>query len=165
MTDEPATPGGPSEAERSPFERFRAAFFRSPDDHVVTGVAGGIASSVGIPSPYVRAAFVVLAFAGGVGIVLYLIAWGLAADNPPPEPADPLPERKRLALAIIFLGVMIAARGLDLWFRDSIVWPVTLVAFGVAAVWDRRDSTPGTTAQDVFFNQSRGRMAKVRGER
>ncbi len=142
----------------SPLERLRASYHRSADDHVAAGVAGGIAASIGIPAPYVRAAFVVLAFAGGFGLALYLIAWGLAGEAVDRPPAEPLVERKRLALVLIFVGALLALRAVDLWTRDDIVWPIALVAFGVAAVWDRREGTPGTTAQDVFFNQSRGRM-------
>lgn len=146
------------EPDPSPLERLRTTIRRSADDHVAAGVAGGIAASSGIPAPYVRAAFVVLAFAGGFGVALYLIAWGLAGEATDDPPAEPLLERKRLALVLIFIGALLALRGIGLWTRDDIVWPVALVAFGVAAAWDRREGTPGTTAQDVFFNQSRGRM-------
>ncbi len=142
----------------STFGRIRERIHRSSDDRVVSGVAAGLASSLGVPAPYVRAAFVVLAFAGGVGIVVYLIVWALSSGASDSVAAEPLPERQRLALVLIFVGVLLALRGVGVWFTDEVVWPVALVAFGVAAVWDRREGTPGTTAQDVFFNQSRGRM-------
>lgn len=158
MTTDQSESTSAATGSESLFERLRTMFHRSHDDRVATGVAGGIAASLGIPSPYVRAAFVVLAFSGGAGIVLYVIAWALAGDPNEAGRAEPLPERRRLALALIFLGVLLGLRAVGLWLSDGVVWPIALVAFGVAAVWDRRESTPGTTAQEIFFNRSRGRI-------
>ena len=44
---------------------------RSTDNRVLSGVSGGIGARVGIDPDLVRAAFVVLTFAGGVGAILY----------------------------------------------------------------------------------------------
>jgi phage shock protein PspC (stress-responsive transcriptional regulator) len=132
---------------------------RSTTDRPLSGVAGGIAAALGVPSPYVRAAFVVLTFAGGIGIVVYLVAWLVGRDEEPPQPAPAVPERRRLALALIYLGSLLALRAVGLWFGDDVVWPIALVSFGTAAVWDRREPTPGTTAQDIFFTPSRSRLA------
>jgi phage shock protein C len=46
---------------------------RSEQDRVIAGVCGGIAAYLGIDSILVRLAFVVLTFAGGMGIVSYLL--------------------------------------------------------------------------------------------
>lgn len=49
--------------------------FRNPDDKVLGGVSSGLAAYFGIEVLYVRLAFVLLAFAGGSGILIYLILW------------------------------------------------------------------------------------------
>jgi phage shock protein PspC (stress-responsive transcriptional regulator) len=49
--------------------------FRNPDDKVLGGVASGLSAYFGIKELYVRLAFVFLTFAGGSGIVIYLILW------------------------------------------------------------------------------------------
>ena len=49
--------------------------FRNPDDKALGGVASGLAAYFGIKQIYVRLAFVFLTFAGGSGVVIYLILW------------------------------------------------------------------------------------------
>jgi len=46
-----------------------------PGGRVIAGVAAGIAAAVGVDPVVVRASFVVLAAAGGLGVLLYAIAW------------------------------------------------------------------------------------------
>lgn len=122
------------------WSRLREWLIRSSDDRVLAGVAGGMAARLRIGSSYARAAFVVLAFAGGVGVALYLIAWALASETKPTAqvPRD-LGDRQRIALVLFLLGTLVACRGLDLWFGDAVVWSSALVSFGIAAIWDRSD--------------------------
>ncbi len=47
---------------------------RTPDGKIA-GVAAGIGHYVGVDPTIVRIAFVLLAFAGGIGILLYLVCW------------------------------------------------------------------------------------------
>jgi len=107
---------------------------------MVAGLAAGIAARLGIGVPYVRAAFVSLAFAGAVGLVLYLIGWALTPDAASYgrmiEADRPATGRQRLGLGLIFISVLVALRIIGLWF-GPIVWPITLLAFGSAVVWDR----------------------------
>ena len=56
---------------------------RSGTDRLATGVAAGIGSRLGVGADWVRAALVTLAFAGGVGIIVYGLAWLLS--RPPAE--------------------------------------------------------------------------------
>jgi phage shock protein C len=65
---------------------------RSRSDTLIAGVAGGIASYLGVDPVFVRLVFVLLAFSG-VGIALYLILWLImplegAAGDPPPQAID-----------------------------------------------------------------------------
>lgn len=49
--------------------------YRNPDDKVLGGVASGLSAYFGVEVLYVRLAFLVLTFAGGSGILIYLILW------------------------------------------------------------------------------------------
>ncbi len=110
---------------------------RSTDNRVLAGVAGGLGSRTGIEPDLIRAAFVVLTFAGGIGAVLYAIGWVLARDGTAEE-AEPLEPRQQAAVGIMFAGSLLLLRSIGLWFGDTIVFPVALFAFGVAAIIARR---------------------------
>jgi phage shock protein PspC (stress-responsive transcriptional regulator) len=51
------------------------ALRRSRSDRWLGGVCGGIAAATGIESWVLRLILVVLAFAGGTGVLLYLLLW------------------------------------------------------------------------------------------
>ena len=63
---------------------FKSGLFaRSRSDRIVAGVAAGIAERLKIDPVVIRLAFVVLSFAGGLGIVVYLLAWLIVPDAHP----------------------------------------------------------------------------------
>ncbi len=49
--------------------------FRDPERKVIGGVSGGVAAYLGIDIILVRVLFLVLVFAGGLGVFLYIILW------------------------------------------------------------------------------------------
>ena len=121
----------------------RSEVARSRSDRILTGVAGGLGERLGVDSVVVRLAFAVLAFAGGVGVVLYLLLW-VVMPNAPAEPR-PAPSgsdrggvlRKTMALALVVGGSLLLLRAAGIWFGDAVVWPVALGAFGSAVIWAR----------------------------
>lgn len=134
------------------FQVFRGRLTRSTRDRIVAGLAGGIAARLGIPTVYVRAAFVSLTLAGGFGIICYLAGWltvpddtqygsMIAADQPPTPP-------QKAGLSLAFAALLVALDGVGLWF-GPIVWPATLFIFGTALVWDRSSA------------ESRDRMSRL----
>ena len=110
---------------------------RSADNRVFAGVAGGLGARTGIEPDLVRAAFVVLTFAGGVGAVLYALAW-LLSRHSEVDGASPMEARQQIAMAVMFVGAMLLLRSVGLWFGDRVVFPVALFAFGIAAITARR---------------------------
>ena len=110
---------------------------RSTDNRVLAGVAGGLGARTGIEPDFIRAAFVVLTFAGGIGAILYAIGWVLARDGVSEE-AEPLEPRQQVAVGIMLAGTLLLLRSIGLWFGDTVVFPVALFAFGVAAITARR---------------------------
>ncbi|MFN2557651.1 MAG: PspC domain-containing protein [Nitriliruptorales bacterium] len=118
-----------------------ALFERSSSDRVIAGVAAGLAHRLGVDVLLVRIALVVLAAAGGSGIVLYLLGWLVSSESSDDHDrstderhTDP---RQALALGLILLGTLLLLRDLGLWFGDAIVWPVALAAVGSAVIWAR----------------------------
>ncbi len=61
--------------------------YRSRRDRILGGVCAGMGDYFGIDPVLVRLLFVLLTFAGGAGIVLYLVAWLIT-------PEEPLPKRR-----------------------------------------------------------------------
>jgi phage shock protein PspC (stress-responsive transcriptional regulator) len=79
---------------------------RTPD-RKIAGVAAGIAHYLGIDPTIVRIAFVALAFAGGIGLLLYLICFFVMPKGEIDDrgPADPLDTYAILGLAGLVAGI------------------------------------------------------------
>jgi signal transduction histidine kinase len=136
---------------------------RTSDDRLVAGVCSGIARHLGVDPVVVRLVVVVLTVANGLGLVAYLVAWAALPDEAAvgpsqrqgPHVTEPTTERA-VAVGLITLGALLALRELDLLVAEPVVWPVALVAVGLALVWtrstdadrerwrDRANGLPGT---------------------
>lgn len=128
-------------------------FARSRVDRVTAGVAGGLAERIGLEPVLVRIGFVVLAAAGGVGLLVYVVCWIVSVEPdddaaPPTRPAA-ASVQQLVALGLILLGVLLALREVGLWFGDAVTWPVALAGAGSAVIWSRSD------------DQERARMADL----
>lgn len=116
--------------------RFNWPFEKSISDRVVTGVAGGIAKELRVPSIYVRASFVCLSLAAGVGVVLYLLLALLAPTAATDDsPVQPIATKRMVGLAFMFLASMILLQEIGLWL-GAFIWPATLVIFGLSIAID-----------------------------
>ena len=122
---------------------------RARDGRVIAGVALGLARWLGVDPVIVRIAFVVLSFAGAVGLLLYGALWVLLPaedDDQPAGHATAEPSSRRatvqqsVALGLITLGALLLLRRLGLWFGDALVFPIVLAAVGSAIVWTRSDA-------------------------
>ncbi len=113
---------------------------RRTDDRVVAGVAGGVADALGLDPVLVRIGFVVLAFAGGAGVVAYVALWLLtpevAGGAPPVAGASDRGPAFWIAIGLFVLAALAIA---DSVADRSVVWPLVLVGAGVA-LW-RSDGT------------------------
>ncbi len=125
--------------------RFRLV--RSSSDRVVAGVAGGLGEQFAVDPVVVRLAFVVLAFAGGFGVLLYLFGWLIGTDRPAGVPVRPRPTaagaevKQAAAVGLIVAGLLLLLREAGLWFGDGLVLSVGLAAFGSAVIWTRSDDS------------------------
>lgn len=105
---------------------------RRTDDRVVAGVASGLGDVLGLDPVLVRVGFVVLAFAGGAGIVAYLALWLLTPEGPATGAAPVDRDRGAAFWVAIGLFVLAALAIADSIGDRSIVWPLVLVGAGVA---------------------------------
>ncbi|HEY6952478.1 MAG TPA: PspC domain-containing protein [Bacteroidota bacterium] len=125
--------------------------YRSIKEKMIGGVCGGIAEYFDIDPVLIRILFVVAVFAGGSGILAYIICWIIIPEQPyvvpvspsanstqPASPqSQPVPEpgsHKGSAAAgvilIIIGGLFLADNFLPHFhFRDF--WPLILVALGI----------------------------------
>ena len=112
---------------------------RAREDRAIGGVCAGLGRYLGIDPVLLRVAFVVLAIAGGGGIVLYVVAWILIPEEKPGEHLGSLPPSSAETLRLVAGGALIAV-GVILLLDLSIpkigkyLWPLAIIAVGVAVI-------------------------------
>lgn len=128
-------------------------FYRSKQDKVIGGVAGGLGEYFDIDPVIVRVVFVLAALGWGVSILAYIILWIIIPESPVPYKvktqedieveADYIAKvhedkvRRRTHLKIIFAAILIIIG--TTWFlgnifdfiRFSHVWPLILIVLGI----------------------------------
>ena len=153
-SENPASPGGPP----THWPRRAGPITRSRRDRVIAGVCGGIGDYFDVDPVLVRVAFVALAFAGGVGVLAYLIALVLVPEESDGTALTARDERRaarterrrqrsqRLGrdegrhlgriIALLIL-IAIASSVVGLHFRSDVGVALVLVAIGAALLWSR----------------------------
>ena len=127
---------------------------RSETDKIIAGVCGGTAEYLGVQPVIVRLLFLVLAFASGIGLILYAILWFIMPledieDSIRMEGDPPLPEtsKERQASQIQTIGVVLLMFGGFLllqqigfftWINAGIFWPIVLIGAGVYLLIERK---------------------------
>lgn len=119
----------------------RPMLTRSTDDKVLAGVSGGLGRYFGIDPLVFRIAFVVLALAGGSGVLLYLVGWLLIADDRGDSAMPRLANarhQKLVAAVLAGIGVLLLAD--QVTERNGGDAPVGLVLLGIGGLvlWSRR---------------------------
>lgn len=104
---------------------------RRTDDRILGGVASGLADLLGVDPVLVRVGFVLLALAGGAGVLAYLALWALTPEGGPS--GRPVSRDRGAAFWVaIALFVLAGLAIADSVGDRSFVWPVVLVGAGVA---------------------------------
>ena len=96
---------------------------RTPD-RKIAGVAAGIGHYVGVDPTIVRIAFVLLTFAGGIGILLYLVCWlvmpkGEISARADARGVDPW-TLAALAALVLGVGLLFGWHGFDDSFQIAL---------------------------------------------
>ena len=110
---------------------------RTERGRALGGVASGIGSELGVDPTLVRLVFALLAFAGGAGIAAYVGSWLWLPLEGAPEPSR---RRRALGLGALVVAGALLLNGLGL--AGSLVWPLALVAVGVALYQGRIEGPP-----------------------
>ena len=133
-------------APRAPLRRARSGKW-------IGGVCAGLGRHLGVDPLVVRIAFVAAATAGGIGVLLYGLAWVMIPADDVGEAAPPRRPRHRraaiqvaLGVGLLTLSVLLTARALGLWFSDALVWSVALLAAGGGMLWRQSLAPSGADA-------------------
>ena len=142
---------------------------RSLDGRMVAGVAAGLASALHLRPWLVRAAFIALALAGGVGLLLYVLGWLLVPVAGSPESVGGAAMRRRqdlrpvAAVGMIVLGSLLLLRlASPFGFNDALVWPVVIAAMGLYVIWRQADQDDRAALTRVTSRLPTGERAGMR---
>lgn len=124
----------PRESPRGGFRNY--GLYRSTDQRIIAGVAGGLGERFGVDPVLVRIAFALLSLSGLAGAVLYAVLWVLVPEAEGGSKAFLPPRTQRaVAMGMIVLGVMILLRPLGLWLGDTLASSLSLAALGAGVIW------------------------------
>jgi phage shock protein C len=117
---------------------------RSRSDRVIAGVCGGLGRYLGVDPVLIRIAALILVFAGGAGVLLYVIGWiAIPEDEEGADAATPgtTPASSRVVVGGLFVALgaflLIDELAPDV-FDWRFVGPVILIAIGIAVLLGRR---------------------------
>jgi signal transduction histidine kinase len=161
----------PAGGNHGPVSETRAAatpqqrrLYRRPDLGIAGGVATGIAEHLGVPTKIVRIAFVVLSFAGGLGVALYG-AYLIVVPTAPDAGRGRWPVWLEYALAgaAAVAAIAVAAGSLP---QGGLFAPILLACLGGALIW-RQASEPDrarlrTLSRDSLVAVPRQRLGRIR---
>jgi phage shock protein C len=127
--------------------------YRSRDNRMLGGVAGGLADYLDVDSALVRLGFVALFFAAGAGVLAYIIAWIVIPEEPrSPAVAAATPLAASLPAAAsaptrrgsagsrgarLLIGAILVAIGVFLLFDwalpalGNFIWPGAIIVLGL----------------------------------
>jgi phage shock protein PspC (stress-responsive transcriptional regulator) len=140
---DPAGAGGPrvSGDQVRDLGRLR----RSITDRKVAGVAGGLGRHLDVDPLILRVAFVVLAFFGGAGLIVYGACWLLVPGDGDEKAPFNLDERSRTVALVIVGGIAGLALIGDSWGAFWFPWPIAIVALIALWLLTRNGTAPGAT--------------------
>ncbi len=146
---------------------------RDTQDPIFGGVASGLARHLGVPVLWVRAGFVLAAFLGGMGVVLYAGLWWMLPSDSHFETGAPgiesatrggrRPGRIRrlgdlgpvIALAALGIGAVLLLEAV--LGRGAVFWPLAIGIVGIGLLWRQADE-----AQRERWLDSSGRIDPMR---
>ncbi|MCB5911188.1 ATP-binding protein [Streptomyces pinistramenti] len=148
--------------------------YRSADGRMLGGVARGLAGHLGLPVSWVRVVFVALFLTEGIGALLYAAFWffvplgvgGVEERRPAAGEPRRLLSRKPdkgqvFALIALLAGALVVASRFQLGRGNGYLWPVLLIAAGVALVWRQADNA--RRAQWLELGRRKGVLPALRG--
>jgi phage shock protein C len=140
VTTRPDTPFAAAHRPPGPDEARRLR--RSRDDRVLGGVCGGLGRHLGVDPVLVRIALVALVLSGGLGVLLYVIAWVVVPEADGHEAPATTGSRHGAALVagatLVAVGALLLVREALPWFTADVFWPLVVVVAGLLLVASAR---------------------------
>lgn len=143
---------------------------RDPSRKAVAGVAAGLAAHLGVRTGWVRAAFILLGFIDGLGVLLYALMWLLVPSGMPvaqaagletatrrgmrPEPhqrqSTPVDVGVIMSVGFVVAGILWLLVSGGLFIPSGYFWPLLLAGIGVVILWLQADrsSNSGSAVTD-----------------
>ena len=118
---------------------------RSVTDRKIAGVAGGLGRHLNIDPTILRVAFVVLAFFGGAGILLYAAAWAFVPEDGKDQAPIATSAATRNAILAVAAGIALLLVIGDAWGNVGFPWPLAILALVVLFFLMNRDKPVSTT--------------------
>ncbi len=119
------------------------------NDRWIGGASAAIAREIGVQPLVIRAAFIVLTFVVGWGLLLYVLAWAWLAIFAPTQisPYSPVPKgatsfHRHLGIGLVVIGLMALLGSLTPSAFTSISWPIGFVFTGALIAWSRGNNEP-----------------------
>jgi phage shock protein PspC (stress-responsive transcriptional regulator) len=126
--------------------------YRSRENRVIGGVAGGIGEYFEIDPVIVRLIFLILFFVFGVGLITYIIAWIIIPERPLDEAEveyeiDEEAVKKQKEKRMKVLGYVLFGLGvffiLELWFNIDFdlgpeFWSIGLILIGLVLIFKQQ---------------------------
>src|SRR3954452_1381334 len=123
---------------------------------VVAGVCAGIAKHTGIDISFVRIVFFALTFAGGIGLLAYVLLWAFVPEEGQPGRSLAIPQlggrggiEVGLGGGVLLLSLLLTLRALGVWWADALTWPAVLIAAGGALLWHEAGLQPSADDETV----------------
>jgi len=123
---------------------------RPKGDRWLGGVASGLGAYFDLSPTIYRIAFVVLALAGGTGVLLYVVAWLVIPEEGAPDSIAGEELRKHrdhprrlLGLAIVGLAAILALSSAHFWPSPGNFWVAVVLGVAAIAWWRIGPATPG----------------------
>lgn len=126
--------------------------FRSADDRMLGGVAGGLADYLGVTPLITRILFIALVIFGGSGILVYLLLWMIIPRDPLPELSMDDTGRSRAGFP-----VFLKATGVALLLALAVTWATGIsflipfvIGMGLGLYYFGRGSEEGMSLAERF---------------
>lgn len=135
--------------------------YKSQTNKIIAGVCGGLAEYFDVDSVIMRVLFVLLAFFGGSGFILYIACWIIMPKSAPGGEGQNGPGESKATNARKVFGVVLIVGGAILLFSNlgffsflhmwdiswSFVFPILLILLGMAIIYYRQsERTPATAS-------------------
>ena len=139
-------------------EKDQKKLYRSKADRYIAGLSGGLGDYFNTDANLFRILFVLLTFAGGIGIILYIIGMIIVPENPSEDVTQKGEARDRSffwAILLICVGALLLFKefGFFNYFHFwhipwSSIWAVFLILIGVLIIYSGSRKTTDSEGEE-----------------